>query len=277
MSIYTIYKCTNKINGKSYIGFDSKYPKRIKDHKTCHLNLKCKSYNSVFYKSLRKYGWDNFTISIIYQSKDKLYTKNIMENDFIIEYNTFVNSENSMGYNMTIGGDGVLNASDFWSKERKLKQSLISKERFTRILKTQRHKENMKGSRSHVNQTGKNNNAAQKLSTPYGVFDSIKEAEFYFNEQNINITYSKIFSKLNNPNKSDWFYINKKYTVKSNTRKIKNNCKTIQTPYGIFNSMKDAIQYIKDNMGVHMSYDILKNKLRNTKFNEWNYLYNKGQ
>lgn len=48
-----------------------------------------------------KHGVDNFAFEVIYQSCDKDYTKNIMENHFIIEYNSFNN-----GYNMTLGGDG---------------------------------------------------------------------------------------------------------------------------------------------------------------------------
>ena len=34
MNIYTIYRATNTINGKVYIGFDSAWPKRKRGHKS---------------------------------------------------------------------------------------------------------------------------------------------------------------------------------------------------------------------------------------------------
>jgi group I intron endonuclease len=115
MNIYSIYKATNKINGKSYIGFDSNWPKRKKDHK----RESQKENNTYFYKSIRKYGWDNFEWSVIYQSKDYEYCLNVMEKYFIKEYVTF----GPVGYNMTPGGDGKKFGS-FESEETKKKKSL---------------------------------------------------------------------------------------------------------------------------------------------------------
>ena len=98
MIIYTIYKSVNRINGKVYIGFDSKWPKRKREHKSSSKKIKNKFYNAI-----RKYGWDSFTWEIIYQSKDGNHTLNVMENYFINEYDVFKN-----GYNSTLGGDGCL-------------------------------------------------------------------------------------------------------------------------------------------------------------------------
>jgi group I intron endonuclease len=98
MSIYSIYKSTNKINGKNYIGFDSNWPQRQKDH--LH---KYKTINTKFYCAIRKYGWENFEWEVIYQSKDGNYCLVVMEKYFINEYNSL-----SEGYNMTIGGEGVM-------------------------------------------------------------------------------------------------------------------------------------------------------------------------
>ena len=63
----TIYKATNKINGKSYIGFDSAWPKRMNRH------LENANYNreGKFYDAIRKYGWDKFQWQILYQSERK--------------------------------------------------------------------------------------------------------------------------------------------------------------------------------------------------------------
>jgi len=94
MKVYSIYKATNVINNKVYIGFDSCWPNRIQQHK----------YNSTkrpqkFYCAIRKYGWDNFTWELIYQSYDLDHTLNEMENFFILEYDSLNN-----GYNTTLGG-----------------------------------------------------------------------------------------------------------------------------------------------------------------------------
>jgi group I intron endonuclease len=96
MNIYTIYKSTCKITGKSYVGFDSNWPNRQKVHKSAS-----KKQDYKFYRAIRKYGWDNFEWSILYQSTDKQHTLKEMENHFIYEYDTFDN-----GYNSTLGGDG---------------------------------------------------------------------------------------------------------------------------------------------------------------------------
>ena len=96
MIIHTIYKSVNIKTGKVYIGFDSKWPNRVKVHKSASKKQDCK-----FYRAIRKYGWDNFEWSVLYQSKDKQHTLKEMESHFINEYDSFHN-----GYNSTLGGDG---------------------------------------------------------------------------------------------------------------------------------------------------------------------------
>ena len=98
----TIYKATNKITGKSYIGFDSNWPSRKERHQ------ENAAYNreGKFYDSIRKHGWESFEWSILYQSLDNDYTLNIMEPHFIKEYDTF-----NKGYNMTEGGEGCFGAT----------------------------------------------------------------------------------------------------------------------------------------------------------------------
>jgi len=97
MSIYTIYKSVNRETGKVYIGFDSNWPNRVRIHKSSYQKQDYK-----FYRAIRKYGWDNFEWSVIYQSKEKEHTLKEMETIFIKEYNSFHN-----GYNSTLGGDGT--------------------------------------------------------------------------------------------------------------------------------------------------------------------------
>ena len=154
--------------------------------------------NFIIHKALRKYGIDCFSWDIIYQSLDRNHCLNVMENYFIMEYKTYIKLPNNKGYNMTIGGDGVLNASDFWTEDRKKKQSILSKERFFGIPKTVEHKINMSGPRVNFKQSNEQNNSAQKIKTPYGIFDSIKTAELYIKQLDINTNYNKIYYNLNN-------------------------------------------------------------------------------
>lgn len=95
-----IYKVTNKINGKVYIGLTTK---ELKVRKSKHLYASnCSEKTSIiFYNAIKKYGWDSFTWEIIDQSYD---TENLKEKErfWIKHYES-----NLIGYNMTEGGDGV--------------------------------------------------------------------------------------------------------------------------------------------------------------------------
>jgi group I intron endonuclease len=119
MIIYSIYRATNKINGKVYIGFDSEWPKRKKSHYYNHRSSPCPKWP--FYNALKKYGWDNFQWEILYQSKDGEHCKNYMENYFIVENRSFIGFTDCNGYNSTLGGEGSLGKTQ--TVENKKKQS----------------------------------------------------------------------------------------------------------------------------------------------------------
>lgn len=96
-----IYKATNNINGKSYIG---QTIKKLKCRKSIHINsMNNKNIrDTYFYKALNKYGKDNFTWEVLEEcnSKEEL---DEMEFHYIKQYNTF----NPNGYNLTYGGEGT--------------------------------------------------------------------------------------------------------------------------------------------------------------------------
>ena len=88
-----IYKITNKVNNKSYIG---QTRQSIQFRWNQHINKKDKTY---FHNAIHKYGKDNFEISVLEECDVKdLDAKEIF---YIAKYDTFKN-----GYNLTIGGDG---------------------------------------------------------------------------------------------------------------------------------------------------------------------------
>jgi group I intron endonuclease len=115
--MYNIYKITNLINNKIYIGYTDNFEERLKEHKVA-----TKHYDFALYKAIRKYGWNNFNCEIIYQSWDKLFCKNEMEKHFINEYQSHIT--NKKGYNMTFGGEGNTGPK---TKEHSIKIGLANK------------------------------------------------------------------------------------------------------------------------------------------------------
>lgn len=101
-----IYKATNLINGKCYIGQTiSKDPIKYWFR---HLKTAFKENdNRPIYRAIRKYGCENFIWETIEfcNSKKEL---DEMEFHYIKQYNSFINFKNSKGYNATLGGDGVV-------------------------------------------------------------------------------------------------------------------------------------------------------------------------
>lgn len=159
-SIYSIYKATNTINGKCYIGFDSNWPFRLNNHKKTPNKTK-------FHNAIRKHGWESFEWEILYQSMDGHHCLKEMESYFIREYNSFNN-----GYNMTLGGEGTIgykhttetkkkiskfgSENPFYGKHHSNETKKILKEKSKTNFKGKQHtlkyKEMMKN-----NQTGSNN------------------------------------------------------------------------------------------------------------------------
>ena len=102
-----IYKATNIISNKSYIGQTIRnFEIRKKEHIRNSINLKHKDFNCHFYRALRKYGKDNFIWEIIeiYKNSDKNIVYEMLfklEEFYVNKYNSF-----KKGYNSDIGGKG---------------------------------------------------------------------------------------------------------------------------------------------------------------------------
>jgi group I intron endonuclease len=93
-----IYKITNTINNKSYIGFTVKSAEhRLK----IHIRSAQSGWNSILHKAIRKYGKENFIVEVLEESDDEKFLLNEREQYYIEKYDTFNN-----GYNMTLGGEG---------------------------------------------------------------------------------------------------------------------------------------------------------------------------
>lgn len=88
-----IYKITNKVNNKVYIG-QTRYTVEFRWRQ--HIHKKDKTY---FHNAIHKYGIENFIIEVLEECPiNQLNSREIF---YIAKYDSFNN-----GYNLTIGGDG---------------------------------------------------------------------------------------------------------------------------------------------------------------------------
>lgn len=117
-----IYKITNKINGKVYIGQTIRtIQDRWKEHiRYSFTTEKGKSYNSILHKAIRKYGVDAFDIEEVEHC----------DNDSVIEREEYwIKYYNSAkgGYNISLGGHGYKKCSDdeilrYWDEGKTVKE-----------------------------------------------------------------------------------------------------------------------------------------------------------
>lgn len=103
--MYYIYKYTNKINGKSYIGQTNNIQKRKNGHRSTAYNPKSYNYSDAFHIAFRKYGEDNFNFEIIEEIDEQFGREYLNEREcFFIEF--FHSHVSQNGYNTTWGGEG---------------------------------------------------------------------------------------------------------------------------------------------------------------------------
>ena len=93
-----IYKLTNLINNKIYIGQTKNFKQRMNCHKSSCNSKRCK--NKPLYIDIKKYGWNNFSKEILFESSNQKII-NEKEKLFIKEYKSLY-TEN--GYNIQSGG-----------------------------------------------------------------------------------------------------------------------------------------------------------------------------
>lgn len=95
-----IYKITNTINNKSYIGQTIKTAEeRWKEHKAHAFGSHPNDQNKTLYKAIRKYGVENFTFEVLQDNIEIFEQLDKAEIYWIDYYNSFVK-----GYNETFGG-----------------------------------------------------------------------------------------------------------------------------------------------------------------------------
>ncbi len=124
-----IYKATNKINGKCYIG---QTRHSLEYRKTRHLSAAKSGATTHFYRALRKYGEDNFEWEIVCSTNDAKRL-NELETFYITKYDSIKH-----GYNMIDGGDN--NIMDIESVRTKHKLKMQSSEVRQKLSATMKKK-----------------------------------------------------------------------------------------------------------------------------------------
>jgi group I intron endonuclease len=95
-----IYLIRNRVNGKSYVG---RTLKTIVQRFTQHKQDAGKGSECALHRSMRKHGFDSFTVEVVCQAED--FRLNDLEKHYIKLFNT--RADTGYGYNMTDGGDGA--------------------------------------------------------------------------------------------------------------------------------------------------------------------------
>lgn len=101
MAIYSIYRITNLVDGKVYIGKTKQKPI---DRWHRHVRDASKGSQTLLHRAMRKHGIENFKLDVIFNTILEA-DLNEFEQYFINEYHSFMATAN--GYNMTKGGDGI--------------------------------------------------------------------------------------------------------------------------------------------------------------------------
>lgn len=106
---YFVYKHTNLVNGKVYIGITSRLPEKRWGRNGCNYRS-----NHHFYNAILKYGWDSgFSHEILYSGLTK---ENAEEYErYLIRHFNSTNPE--YGYNIALGGNSVGKMSDATKKK----------------------------------------------------------------------------------------------------------------------------------------------------------------
>ena len=167
-----IYKITNKLNGKVYIGQTKRtLERRWKEH--CCPKGGC----PLLKRAINKYGKENFTVEQIdiATNQDELNKKEI----YWIEYYKSANEE--YGYNLSVGGEiGVFNEAT----HKKMSESHTGKNNY---FYGKHHTEESKRKMSETSKI-KNNFVKVRCVETGEIFNSIIDASKKYNLKATNIT-----------------------------------------------------------------------------------------
>lgn len=136
-----IYKITNNINGKVYIGQSWNIEKRWNEHKHKNIN----THNEHMYYAFMKYGIENFSFEVLKEFENTNYPEILLQKHLdrieIMFIKYFDSTNREKGYNKRTGGSNGKH-----SEESKIKMSKSKKgKQFS-----EEHKKNLSGEKHHL-------------------------------------------------------------------------------------------------------------------------------
>lgn len=162
-----VYKFTNTVNGKVYIGITSRpISERINDH----IKLSNSGRGSKFHNATRKYGFDAFVLEIL----EECFTKEDLQEKEVFYIAKYKADSRRYGYNLTQGGESGFHLAP----ETKLK---LSKKAVGRKVSPEvcQHLSEVKKGRKHTEET------KQKMSRVQKGRKHTEETRRLFSEMNI--------------------------------------------------------------------------------------------
>lgn len=228
-----IYKATNKINGKIYIGQTTKsLEERKKRHKQ-----DSKRIDTYFYRAIQKYGWENFSWEVVQDNIQSIDELDRLEQYYIAYYNCFDNP--SVGYNTQSGGHHFKLTQEECEKRRQRvmgKNNPMYGKPGTWLGKhfSEEHKQHISEALSGKPRpavSGDKNPSAKKIINldTKEIFGCIKDAV-----KKYNISTNSLSRHLNGKTKTccgctwEFYDINKNYdSIQRNTKKYRNPKKQI--------------------------------------------------
>lgn len=199
-----IYKITNIINSKVYIGQTINFKKRIYHHKYSAKNEDSKSHFPI-YRAMNKYGIDNFKFEIIDTSNNKVCL-NKKEEFYIDMYNS---CNPDFGYNVQSGGVNIF--SERLSKILKKSKSngTPMDMRVINITDNIIYRSGHECARVEYSNMKSKNCPIHKVCDPKSNYFKYKNKEYRYLDENGNI-----IEKIRNKNRHSFYYICKETNEK---------------------------------------------------------------
>lgn len=213
-----VYKITCKVNNKLYIGQTSE---SLKQRFSRHMGYQKDESDTKFYRSIRKYGTENFYIDEIDRAntQDELDEKELY---WINKLDTVNNGYNSKAFKGKCGGDTLSNHPNKKNISEKIRQSKLGDKNPMRI------NGGLKGERNGMfGMKGKDNKNSKKcvsisVDNPNEVitFDSIRELQKYHNVTTDTMVCFRCNGRTKSPYKGYYFkyyedYIEGQQTIES--------------------------------------------------------------